>query len=239
MRDQALFDKIDLHLDKGPAHRVDRTQRLESRHPPGHAPAGGERALKRCATRRGPASGALRRRHGAHRRRLAHARAQRKHSSCRRVDVFRRARVRAQQRAPDLPRAASDYLDPLFLPQLVAQIKQQAPHCGIEILPLSAESDYRARWRRATWMWSLATGSSRRTTCTWAACSATRWSAWWHATTRPCAAQPGWLGCGQLAGGRAHRAHAHAPGRARRDRRAPRLAWACSATSRRAARISA
>ncbi len=41
--------------------------------------------------------------------------------------------------------AASDFLDPLFLPQLVAQIKQQAPHCPIEILPLSAESDYRAR----------------------------------------------------------------------------------------------
>jgi len=41
--------------------------------------------------------------------------------------------------------AASDFLDPLFLPQLVAQIKQQAPLCPIEILPLSAESDYRAR----------------------------------------------------------------------------------------------
>lgn len=41
--------------------------------------------------------------------------------------------------------AASDYLDPLFLPQLVAQIKQQAPNCPIEIHPLSAESDYRAR----------------------------------------------------------------------------------------------
>ena len=41
--------------------------------------------------------------------------------------------------------AASDFLDPLFLPQLVTQIKQQAPHCVIEILPLSAESDYRAR----------------------------------------------------------------------------------------------
>ena len=41
--------------------------------------------------------------------------------------------------------AASDYLDPLFLPQLVAQIKQQAPLCPIEILPLSAESDYRTR----------------------------------------------------------------------------------------------
>ena len=40
--------------------------------------------------------------------------------------------------------AASDYMDPLFLPQLVAQIKQQAPRCHIEIQPLSAESDYRS-----------------------------------------------------------------------------------------------
>ncbi len=40
--------------------------------------------------------------------------------------------------------AASDYLDPLFLPQLVAQIKAQAPLCHIEIHPLSADSDYHA-----------------------------------------------------------------------------------------------
>ena len=40
--------------------------------------------------------------------------------------------------------AASDYLDPLFLPQLVAQIKIQAPYCHIDIQSLSAESDYRA-----------------------------------------------------------------------------------------------
>ena len=40
--------------------------------------------------------------------------------------------------------AASDYLDPLFLPQLVAQIKTQAPLCQIDIQSLSAESDYRA-----------------------------------------------------------------------------------------------
>ncbi|MDP3883950.1 LysR family transcriptional regulator [Hydrogenophaga sp.] len=39
--------------------------------------------------------------------------------------------------------AASDYLDPLFLPQLVTQIKSLAPHCPIEIHPLSADSDYR------------------------------------------------------------------------------------------------
>jgi DNA-binding transcriptional LysR family regulator len=39
--------------------------------------------------------------------------------------------------------AASDYLDPLFLPQLVAQIKSQAPNCRIEMRALSPESNYR------------------------------------------------------------------------------------------------
>ena len=41
--------------------------------------------------------------------------------------------------------AASDYLDPQFLPVLVSQIKSQAPQCMIEILPLSAASDYHAQ----------------------------------------------------------------------------------------------
>lgn len=41
--------------------------------------------------------------------------------------------------------AASDYMDPLFLPQLVAQIKNEAPLCHVDIHPLSGESDYRAR----------------------------------------------------------------------------------------------
>jgi len=40
--------------------------------------------------------------------------------------------------------AASDYLDSLFLPRLVTQIKTLAPLCHIEIQPLSADSDYRA-----------------------------------------------------------------------------------------------
>lgn len=40
--------------------------------------------------------------------------------------------------------AASDYLDPLFLPMLVAQIKAQAPRVHVEIHPLSADSDYAA-----------------------------------------------------------------------------------------------
>ena len=41
--------------------------------------------------------------------------------------------------------AASDYLDPQFLPQLVATVKQQAPSCAIEIHPLTADSDYQQR----------------------------------------------------------------------------------------------
>lgn len=41
--------------------------------------------------------------------------------------------------------AAADYLDPQFLPQLVAQVKGLAPHSQIEIHPLSAASDYHAQ----------------------------------------------------------------------------------------------
>ncbi|QCB44643.1 LysR family transcriptional regulator [Hydrogenophaga sp. PAMC20947] len=39
--------------------------------------------------------------------------------------------------------AASDYMDPKFLPLLVAQLKAQAPNCLIDIHPLSADADYR------------------------------------------------------------------------------------------------
>ena len=39
--------------------------------------------------------------------------------------------------------AASDYLDPLFLPGLVAQLKKLAPQVKLELLPLSSEFDYR------------------------------------------------------------------------------------------------
>jgi DNA-binding transcriptional LysR family regulator len=39
--------------------------------------------------------------------------------------------------------AASDYLDPLFLPELVARVKTLAPAARIEIVPLSREFDYR------------------------------------------------------------------------------------------------
>ena len=39
--------------------------------------------------------------------------------------------------------AASDYLDPLFLPELVAHLKRVAPQVRLELLPLSGEFDYR------------------------------------------------------------------------------------------------
>ncbi len=39
--------------------------------------------------------------------------------------------------------AASDYLDPLFLPALVSQVKQQAPNVRLELVPLSGEFDVR------------------------------------------------------------------------------------------------
>ena len=39
--------------------------------------------------------------------------------------------------------AASDYLDPLFLPELVSHIKRAAPLVRLELLPLSSEFDYR------------------------------------------------------------------------------------------------
>lgn len=41
--------------------------------------------------------------------------------------------------------AAADYLDPEFLPQLVAQVKQQSPASTIEIHPLTAAADYHAQ----------------------------------------------------------------------------------------------
>ena len=57
--------------------------------------------------------------------------------------MFSEARAFDPQSATDTFRvAASDYLDPLFLPMLVAELKTQAPLCRVEIHPLSADSNY-------------------------------------------------------------------------------------------------
>ncbi|MEO5770526.1 MAG: LysR family transcriptional regulator [Burkholderiaceae bacterium] len=39
--------------------------------------------------------------------------------------------------------ATSDFLDPLFLPELVARVRQQAPNSCVELLPLTRDYDYR------------------------------------------------------------------------------------------------
>ena len=57
--------------------------------------------------------------------------------------MFSGARAFDPQTATDTFRiAASDYLDPLFLPLLMAELKAKAPLCRVEIHPLSADSNY-------------------------------------------------------------------------------------------------
>ena len=57
--------------------------------------------------------------------------------------MFSGSRAFDPQTATDTFRiAASDFLDPLFLPMLMAELKAKAPHCRVEIHPLSADSNY-------------------------------------------------------------------------------------------------
>ena len=44
--------------------------------------------------------------------------------------------------------AASDYLDPLFLPELVASVRSQAPGVSLDLLPLTGDYDYRGHLAR-------------------------------------------------------------------------------------------
>lgn len=144
MRDQALFDKIDLHLIRV-LHTV-LTERSVSRaairlgmHQPAVSAAlkrlrdlSGDPLLVRSGSGMVPTDAALR---------MVEPSA----SILRAAQVlFTEARGFEPRTATNTFRvAASDYLDPMFLPQLVAQIKTQAPLCHIEIHPLSADSDYR------------------------------------------------------------------------------------------------
>ncbi len=149
MRDQALFDKIDLHLIRV-LHTV-LTERSVSRaalrlgmYQPAVSAAlkrlrelSGDPLLVRSGAGMVPTDAALRMIEPS-------------------ADILQAAEVLftdARGFDPQIARntfrvAASDYLDPLFLPRLVAQIKTQAPLCHIEIHPLTAASDYHAQLAR-------------------------------------------------------------------------------------------
>ncbi|MCU4122133.1 LysR family transcriptional regulator [Variovorax sp. N23] len=145
MRDQALFDKIDLHLIRV-LHTV-LTERSVSRaairlgmYQPAVSSAlkrlralSGDPLLVRSGSGMVPTDAALR---------MIEPSA----SILRSAEVlFSDARGFDPQTATNTFRvAASDYLDPLFLPMFVTQVKAQAPLCRIEIHPLSPDSNYHA-----------------------------------------------------------------------------------------------
>lgn len=146
MRDQALFDKIDLHLIRV-LHTV-LTEQSVSRaairlgmHQPAVSSAlrrlrelAGDPLLVRSGPGMVPTDAALRM--------VAPA-----------GDILRSAEALFSDARGFDPRtstrsfrvAASDYLDPLFLPRLLARIKQEAPLCPVDILPLSPDAHYHAQ----------------------------------------------------------------------------------------------
>jgi DNA-binding transcriptional LysR family regulator len=146
MRDQALFDKIDLHLIRV-LHTV-LTERSVSKaalrlgmYQPAVSASlkrlrelAGDPLLVRSGSGMVPTDAGLR---------MIEPSA----SILRAAEtLFSAARGFEPQTAANTFRvAAADYLDPEFLPQLVAQIKAQAPLCHIEIHPLSAAADYHAQ----------------------------------------------------------------------------------------------
>ena len=146
MREQALFDKIDLHLIRV-LHTV-LTERSVSRaalklgmHQPAVSASlkrlrelAGDPLLVRSGSGMVPTDAGLR---------MVEPSA----SILRAAEMlFADARgFDPQTSATTFRVAAADYLDPQFLPMLVSQVKAMAPHSQIEIHPLSAASDYHAQ----------------------------------------------------------------------------------------------
>ena len=146
MRDQLLFDKIDLHLIRV-LHTV-LTERSVSRaalklgmYQPAVSAAlkrlrelAGDPLLVRSGAAMVPTDAGLR---------MIEPSA----SILRAAEVlFSDARGFEPQTSANVFRvAAADYLDPEFLPRLVAQVKQNAPRSQIEIHPLTAAADYHAQ----------------------------------------------------------------------------------------------
>ncbi len=146
MKDQTLFDKIDLHLIRVlhtvlTERNVSRTAMRLGMYQPAVSAAlrrlrelSGDPLLVRSGTGMVPTPAGLRMIEPAgHILRSAEM----MFSDARRFD--------AATARHTFTLAASDYLDPFFLPQLVTHIKAQAPLCPIEIHPLSGESDYHRR----------------------------------------------------------------------------------------------
>jgi DNA-binding transcriptional LysR family regulator len=146
MRDQALFDKIDLHLIRV-LHTV-LTERSVSRaamrlgmYQPQVSAAlkrlrelSGDPLLVRSGAAMVPTDAALRMVDPA--------------ASILRAaeSLFSDARgFDTASSAQTFRVAASDYLDPQFLPGLVADLKRQAPHARIEVHPLSPDGHYHER----------------------------------------------------------------------------------------------
>lgn len=154
MRDQALFDKIDLHLIRV-LHTV-LTDRSVSRaairlgmYQPAVSAAlkrlrelSGDPLLVRSGSGMVPTDAGLRMIEPAA-------------SILRAAEMlFSDARgFEPQSAATTFRIAASDYMDPLFLPMLVAQVKREAPLCQIEIHALSPIRTTTGTWRsdRSTW----------------------------------------------------------------------------------------
>jgi len=146
MRDQALFDKIDLHLIRVlhtvlAERSVSRAALRLGMYQPAVSAAlkrlrelSGDPLLVRSGARMVPTDAGLR---------MIEPSA----SILRAAEVlFTGARGFDPQTSTNTFRvAASDYLDPYFLPRLVSQIKARAPLCHIEVHPLSAASDYQAQ----------------------------------------------------------------------------------------------
>ena len=143
MRDQTLFDKIDLHLIRV-LHTV-LTERSVSRaalrlgmHQPAVSAAlrrlrelAGDPLLVRSGAQMQPTDVGLRMVQPS-------------------ADILRAAEGLFSDARQFDPRtstrtfriAASDYLDPQFLPRLMSAMMAQAPHCPVDFLPLSAEAHY-------------------------------------------------------------------------------------------------
>lgn len=146
MRDQALFDKIDLHLIRV-LHTV-LTERSVSRaairlgmYQPAVSAAlkrlrdlSGDALLVRSGSGMAPTEAGLRMIEPS-------------------GDILRSAQVMfsdargfdASSTRTTFRLASTDYLDPGFLPRLFKSVKQQAPNCHIEAHPLTAASDYHAQ----------------------------------------------------------------------------------------------